>query len=163
MSEYEPRMMKFKLTYPNILTIGATLALAAGAVVFAAAYPSRGETLSDLGWALLTLLALAACVVLMARFGLIAWLTLILLGYIVGLVSALQLLTVPNVVGGYRVAVLTVVTFAGHGLVIGMFGEFIIRMHKLTHGVLDRIIGDGIRPANDRKSDEEVRPSENRE
>lgn len=155
--------MKFKLTFPNILLLTAVLSVAAGAVVFAAGYPARGDRLADIGWAALALVLTAGVMAFMHRFRFTTWLTLTLIGYIVGLVSALQLLMIPNVVGGYGVAVLTVVTFAGHGLVIGMFAEFIMKMHKVTHGLLDRMIKGDFRPRDKSKEDEKVRLPENRE
>lgn len=155
--------MKLKLTYPNVLLLTAVLTVASGIVVFAAGYAYRGENILDLAWAALTMLAMGALTAFMHRFRLTAWLTITFLGYIVGLVSALQLLMIPNVTGGYAVAVLTVVTFTGHGLVIGMFTEFIVWLHRVTHGLLDYAVKGGARTKPEPEGNEKVRLPENRE
>jgi len=154
--------MKIKLTYPNILLLAATLSTAFGVIVFAASYPYRGTVIYDLFWALFTMAVMAALTAFMHRFRLAVWLTVTLVGYIVGLVSAAQLLAIPNVIGGYPVAILTVATFAGHGLVIGMFAEVIVWMHHVTHGLLGRMMKDEAGLLRKSEGDEKVRLPENR-
>ncbi|MEA3249007.1 MAG: hypothetical protein U9Q03_01465 [Patescibacteria group bacterium] len=157
--------MKIKFTFSHILMLASALLVVIGAIAFLGAYPYRGEGVMDLVWAMLVMLVMAALAAFMYRFRLTTWLTITFLGYIVGLVSGTQLLAVPNVAGGYAVAVLTVVTFAGHGFVIGMFAEFIVWLHGVTHILLDHVMKEGVRPRKSKepKDNEKVRLPENRE
>jgi hypothetical protein len=147
----------------KIALLSAVLSLAAGTVVLVAGFVLRGGSGMDLIWAGATMLILAGLTVFLHRFSLTSWQISTQIGYIIGLVSAIQLLSVPNVIGGYRISVLTIITFAGHGVILGMFLEFIMWAHRITHGMLDNMIKGGLNRPNESKDNEKIRLQQNRE
>jgi hypothetical protein len=68
-----------------------------------------------------------------------AWLVFMLLGVLVGTVSALQLYLGPAFAGEFNVGLLTMLVFAVLGFILGALAEAIRGLHRVTHGLLERL------------------------
>ena len=130
-------MRRVWLYFASLLKSVFAIGIMAGALLFIIVYPFSDGTLTDLTWAVLTLISVAAVTFVLRRLKLMIWMVVTYLFYVVAVVYAADMMFTPNVVGGYRTAVLTVAVITTHGFAGGAFVELVTVLHRVTSRGLD--------------------------